>query len=552
MSFANAWVLWLLPLAALPFVMRSGEPLRNAWIALAPRDAAPRWRSAGVAARWPPSRWLRWCSRWPIRIAPNTPSSASAKVRDRVAARPQPQHGPRLCRRRAARASRARQQSRDAQLLLQPGAGAAARVEGPGGAPVARAEFTAKRAQDRFALIVFSALPIPVLGFTQKQEVIQAAISAGNVGRGLSETNIGLALERALAMYEDRPCTGSRIVMLVSDGGDRIDLDTRERVAAAARKQRVAIYWLYLRTGNSPGLQPAAGDSPAAIESVPELMLNRFFESLETPYRAYEAGNSEALQQAIADVDRLENLPIAYLTSCRSAISLPWCHGVALACVLLLLGASVEGVAPMGLISRTRVRVVGATGRIGSGSGGRRRAARVGAALERADRHRRVDACRGGAPPQVRFAHAAAQAASGAQGGRAAPVRLAAGRSCGRAGGAVQQCQPADAAGHGCCASGHNPARRSRWWNWPRSTYREVPRRDPGHWNARYNLERAQRLVPDPRTSSPSRPARRASPNARRPRCAVIRRGCHERRRAAPKALIPAWREGAKRQGCPG
>lgn len=28
--------------------------------------------------------------------------------------------------------------------------------------------------------------------------------------------------------------------------------------------------------------------------------------------------------------------------------------------------------------------------------------------------------------------------------------------------------------------------------------YREVLRREPGHWAARYNLERAQRLLPDP------------------------------------------------------
>jgi len=340
-SFANVWVLWLLPLAALPFVMRSGEPLRNAWIAFAPRD------TASVA--------LGWALR----------ALAALALAALVLAVADP-HRPEYTVERIGKGAEIVLLLDRSRSMDQGFAGAAPRAPpGRGNGPemlnfyfsqaparlreskgqVARqllAEFTAKRSQDRFALIVFSALPIPVLGFTQKQEVIQAAISAGNVGRGLSETNIGLALERALAMYEDRPYTGSRIVMLVSDGGDRIDLDTRERVAAAARKQRVAIYWLYLRTGNSPGLQPAAGDSPAAIESVPELMLNRFFESLETPYRAYEAGNSEALQQAIADVDRLENLPIAYLDLVPQRDLAPWCHGVALACVLLLLGASVK------------------------------------------------------------------------------------------------------------------------------------------------------------------------------------------------------------------
>lgn len=34
--------------------------------------------------------------------------------------------------------------------------------------------------------------------------------------------------------------------------------------------------------------------------------------------------------------------------------------------------------------------------------------------------------------------------------------------------------------------------------------YREVLRTDPGHWGARYNLERAQRLQPDPDVSDPA------------------------------------------------
>ena len=50
--------------------------------------------------------------------------------------------------------------------------------------------------------------------------------------------------------------------------------------------------------------------------------------------------------------------------------------------------------------------------------------------------------------------------------------------------------------------------------------YRDVLRHDPGHWNARYNLERAQRLVPDPEASDapvagPERSAERAATTMR-------------------------------------
>jgi mxaK protein len=50
--------------------------------------------------------------------------------------------------------------------------------------------------------------------------------------------------------------------------------------------------------------------------------------------------------------------------------------------------------------------------------------------------------------------------------------------------------------------------------------YRDVLRHEPGHWNARYNLERAQRLVPDPDESEapvagPSRSAERAATTMR-------------------------------------
>jgi mxaC protein len=201
------------------------------------------------------------------------------------------------------------------------------------------AEFTAKRPQDRFAMQVFSTVPIPVLDFTQKEAAIQAAIGAGNIGRGLAETDIGLALQSALALFENRPYTGSRIIMLVSDGGDRLDSDAKKQIAHLARKHRVALYWFYIRSAGSPGLTADASDSPEAADSVPEYALNRFFTTMGTPYRAYEAENSDALQNAIDDVNRLENRPITYLDSVpRLDLSRAF-FGVALAGVMALLVA---------------------------------------------------------------------------------------------------------------------------------------------------------------------------------------------------------------------
>jgi mxaC protein len=200
-------------------------------------------------------------------------------------------------------------------------------------------EFAARRPQDRFGMVVFSTRPMRVLDFTSKTAIVQAAIAAGDAGRGVADTDIGLAMEAALDMFEGRPYAGSRLVMLVSDGGDHVSPDMRERIAELARRHRVGIDWIYIRSALSPGLadEAAAG---AASDTVPEYFLHRFFRDIGVPYRAYEAEDPQALQAAIDDIDRLENLPLTYYDTVPRRDLAVWGYGVALAAALLLLAAN--------------------------------------------------------------------------------------------------------------------------------------------------------------------------------------------------------------------
>ncbi len=172
-------------------------------------------------------------------------------------------------------------------------------------------EFVAERHNDLFGLIAFSTFPIPILALTGRHEIVHAAISAGDLGRGLAETDIGSGLEHALEFFEGKPYTGSRIVVLVSDGAGELTQTTRARIAHLMQRLRVSLYWIYIRSARGPRIfGPRAAHERQ--EPKPERALHEFFSATGSPYRAYTAESPQGLQQAIADVARLQNLPIRY------------------------------------------------------------------------------------------------------------------------------------------------------------------------------------------------------------------------------------------------
>lgn len=196
-------------------------------------------------------------------------------------------------------------------------------------------EFAAQRTSDVFAFVIFSSRPVPVLDFSSSPEAIQAAIRAHDVGRGLGETDIGRALEAGAGLFELRPYLGARILLLVSDGGAHIDAQTRARLTASLKRERVVLYWLYIRSPRSKSLSGAY--SPQAFDTAPELALHHYLQNSGVPYRAYEAEDPKALASAIEDIDRLEKHPIytTYIEPRRDYAA--GCYVLAFICSLALL-----------------------------------------------------------------------------------------------------------------------------------------------------------------------------------------------------------------------
>jgi mxaC protein len=196
------------------------------------------------------------------------------------------------------------------------------------------ARFVAERPDDRFGVMLFSASPMPLVPFTAHDAVVQAGIAAAGVGRGLATTDVGRALLAAVAEFDGRAYTGSRVIVLVSDGGAALTEATRRQVRAAMARNRVALDWIYLRSVNSVRLDGVGSE----LQSLPELDLHRFFQTLPTPYRAYEAVNPTELERAVADLGQRQNFPLEYRELVPRRALTPQCLATAaLACLGLLL-----------------------------------------------------------------------------------------------------------------------------------------------------------------------------------------------------------------------
>ncbi len=202
-------------------------------------------------------------------------------------------------------------------------------------------KYALQRKQDMFALFIFSGNPIEVFPLTDKQDVIQSAIVAGSLEKGLATTDLAAGLIRSLEFFEGKPYTGSRILMLVSDGAAVLSLAAQEKIKYLMEKNRVTLYWFYLRGYHGAGLYEKL-DAKMAQALVPEQLVHQFFSKLGLPYRSFSVENPEALNEAITEVNKLQNLPIRYQDIIPKRDLSGWCYAIALVLLTLLAAAKLS------------------------------------------------------------------------------------------------------------------------------------------------------------------------------------------------------------------
>jgi mxaC protein len=164
-------------------------------------------------------------------------------------------------------------------------------------------EFVKNRPDDRFGFVFFSTKAINILPLTYNKDAVLATINANALGKGLSDTNMAEALLSSAKMFEDQTYRGSRIVLLVSDGGQLLTDEAKEQITQLYKQMNLGIYWIYMKSNKAMSLEDTNSTNLLWVD-MPERKLHKFFKSIGVPYRAFEAGSLEAFADALAEIDR--------------------------------------------------------------------------------------------------------------------------------------------------------------------------------------------------------------------------------------------------------
>ena len=315
LDFAQPWALVLLPLAALPLLRRRGDTLPFASIALLPVDRAGRiagllLRALGVLAIAALAFGLADPGRAHVQVQRTGNGADILILMDRSESMDEPINRVGIYARSEAKNSVARR---------------------------SLTRFVEDRPNDRFALMMFGIGPMLAMPLTSDHHAVIAALDATRIGRGLPDTQLDRGLIAAIAQFDHHPLLAHRAIVLVSDGGATLDDAARRRIAEGLARNHIALYFVYLRSGlGSPDLSAA---TLAAGSNSAEAQLHRFFLSLHTPYRLFQASDPDGMAQALGEINRQQHFPVSYVEQLPRQDLSRLCYAIALVAAALLVAA---------------------------------------------------------------------------------------------------------------------------------------------------------------------------------------------------------------------
>lgn len=314
--FIHPLLFWLAPLVVLPLVLERSQRHRYSWLAMLPPDALSRATAIllkllaalalafillGLAVPMTPERHIE-----KIGVG-----AQIALVLDRSASMDEPFSG----------------------------AGQSGRVGETKSAAASRllTEFIEKRNNDMIGLITFSNSAMHVLPLTDNREAVRAAIEA-TAGNALFQTNIGSGLTSGAGLFDSVPNSGSRAIVLISDGAGRIGADVQQKIRDWFNRLDIGLYWIVLKQPGGISIFDTDYKPPENQPLPPTLELYDYFKTMKTPFYAYEADDQSSLARAINDIDQKEKKPIVYLEKIPGTNYARTCFALATLMVALLLG----------------------------------------------------------------------------------------------------------------------------------------------------------------------------------------------------------------------
>lgn len=319
MAFSHPWLLWLLPLAFLPLLLERTHAKHYSWVNMLPAD--PLSNLIGLLLKI-----LAVCTLLFIIIGLAAPHTHEQKIErigvgaqialvlDRSASMDDPFSG-----------------TTDAQgntIVGETKSVAAARLI---------TGFVKSRKEDMFGMITFSNSAMYVLPLSENKKAIIAAVQATS-GNALFQTNIGSGLTSSAGLFDKIPDSGSRAVILLSDGAGRMDAGTQQKVKDWFDRLHISLYWIVLRQPGGLSIFDTTYVPPENAALPAEIELNEFFKTLRTPFKAYEAEDPKSLQTAMNDINNRERKPIKYLERIPGHDYSNLCFIIAAIMISLLLG----------------------------------------------------------------------------------------------------------------------------------------------------------------------------------------------------------------------